>query len=797
MNRTPLNAPSGFDWVARLKSWRVEGSKIHAVATTHGGAETFMTFEALSVSIWRFTFQPLQPGPMPPTPMVIGGPATQVPLYAKEEEGGVTVRGTALMLRIESDPWCVKFLDESGEEICRENPYDVDGLGRPFILPLGFVAAGGKVSQVTETLHLRPDEHLFGLGEKFTALDKSGQRIVSWTVDAFGSTTERSHKNIPFLWSTKGFGLLIDSGARIAWEIGTVSSQSCALLIDAPAFAAYVFRGRTPAELLATYCELTGRSNVPPPWSFGLWVSSGGRYRDRRSVEKLVAGLEEHEIPADVVHVDPWWMSTRKYCDFRWNEEAFPDPQGFVDTLHSRELRLCLWEHPYVSIESDLFLVGKKNGYFVRRPDGEVYVIDYGLSLSPRPDGAVREAGGGDSWNAPVAIIDLTNPAARAWFQDLHRPLLRMGVDLFKTDFGEDIPEDGLFHNGETGSTMHNLYPLLYNEAVSEVTRQERGYALVWSRSGTAGSQRFPTCWSGDPASDFDSLASTIRGGLSLGMSGVPFWSNDIGGYRGMPDEELYVRWAQFGLLCSHSRMHGDSPREPWKFGDRALRIVRKFISLRYQLFPYLYSLAHEASRTGMPVLRALPLAFPGDPNTIDKDHEFMLGPWFLVAPVFDRSGERDIYFPAGTWIDFWSGESVAGPRTWRVSAPLDRMPLYVRAGAIIPMAKRILRIPEGPVEPLGLEVYPAGLTGYLLEEGDGKVDIRCEETRGEVALQWTGTLARTVHVAVHTFRIPSSSEINLDGRVISVETLPWEGTRTRMSVQLPKSASGSMRIRF
>jgi len=633
----------------------------------------------------------------------------------------------------------------SSRHVLRENPGDVDGLGRPFVLPLGYAQDERGAFRVTASFHLRPDEHIFGLGEKFTPLDKVGQQIITWTVDPFGSTSERSHKNIPFMLSTRGYGLLLDTGARITWNLGTVSCQSYTIAVEAAALDAYVIYGPSPAEILERYTALTGRAPVPPRWTFGLWVSSCGTYRDQAAMETLVEGLKEHDLPADVVHVDPWWMTWRKYCDFEWNREAFPDVEGFIESLHARDLKLCLWEHPYISVESDLFAVGKRHGYFVKRPDGEVYVIDYGLSLAPRPDGIVRVATPETSWNARVAIVDLTNPDAYRWFQDLHRPVLRMGADVFKTDFGEDIPHDAVFHNGQTGTTMHNLYPLLYNRCVFEVTRQERGYGVVWSRAGTAGNQRYPVCWSGDPAADFDSLACTIRGGLSIGLSGVPFWSNDIGGFRGMPSPHLYVRWAQFTLLCSHARMHGDSPREPWAFGSEALDIVRRYVRLRYRLFPYLYSLAHEAHRTGLPVIRAMPLAFPHDPNTYDKDLQFMLGPWLLVAPVYDASNGRTVYLPAGTWIDFWTGATYQGPAIIHVHAPLDTLPLFVRSGALLPMMPDANRIPESLIDSLIFEIYPTGYTEYVLYEDEGTTRVTCDENNGSVAVKVQSDVTRNL----------------------------------------------------
>ena len=372
-----------------------------------------------------------------------------------------------------------------------------------------------------------------------------------------------------------------------------------------------------------------------------------------------------------------------------------------------------------------------------------------------------------------------------------------MGVDVFKTDFGEDIPEDALFANGATGRTMHNLYPLLYNRAVFEVTEEEKGAGIVWSRSGTAGNQRYPVCWSGDPAADFDSLACTIRGGLSAGMSGIPFWSNDIGGYRGMPSEELFIRWAQFGLLCSHSRMHGDSPREPWRFGPRALGIVREFINLRYRLLPYLYSTAFEAAATGIPVLRALPIAFPDDPNVVDKDLEFMIGPWILAAPVCDRTQRRNAYIPGGTWFNYWNGSRFEGPQTLRPEVPLERIPLFVRGGAIIPLGPRAQRVYEGALAPFVLDVYPSAGSEYLFREDEGTTRIRCTSGASRITLEWSGEIERETTVRFVGVTRMERRVMTLDGKRASTDEYPPVPDEGGRIVAIPAARRGSLQFDF
>ncbi len=736
MDYAPYNAPQGFDWAVQLENWSLNGSALELILRTAGDRQARLSISAVSPFVWRLNMSIPGAVPQPPTPILVPQPPSTVTLKVSEGEGFLRISGAETNLKIDFDPFCLRFLDADGREITRENPQDIDGLGRPFILPLGFVNSGGA-PLITETFHLRPDEHLFGLGEKFTPLDKIGQRIISWTQDAFGSTSERSHKNIPFLISTSGYGLLLDTGAKVTWELGTISCQSYTMNIEGPTLDAYWIYGPTPAQILARYTDLTGHAPVPPDWSFGLWMSGSGARRDRASIETMIDGLESRDFPADVIHIDTWWMKWRQYANYRFDAEAFPDIEQLIADIHSKGLKLSLWEQPYISIESHLYEEGVASNYFLKRPDGEVYVIDYGLSLAPRPDGIIRVATPETSWNAPVAIVDMSNPDAVRWYQDQHRPLLQMGVDVFKTDFGEDVPRDSVFSSGQTGDTMHNLFPLLYNQAVSDVTAQEKGYRLVWSRSGTAGSQRYPVCWSADPAADWDSLACTIRGGLSIGMSGIPFWSSDIGGYRGMPSPELFIRWAQFTLFCSHARMHGDSPREPWEFGDEAVSITRDYVALRYRLFPYIYSAALEAAQTGLPVIRAMPLAFPDDPNTYDKDLQYMFGGSLLVAPIYDPSGERFVYLPQGTWVDFHTGKIYHGQTSIRVRVGLDIMPIYVRGGAVIPTVEAGKRITLPVSQTLICDVYPHGSSAYTLHQSGGSIQFSTRETGENTVIEW------------------------------------------------------------
>ncbi len=797
MQKAPYNAPIGFDWVVALTSFRQTGQFLDLDASTISGKTYPIRLSRISDNVWRYTVfpQPSADSALSPVDCHLLESPRSVSVDQTQER--LTATGPNSSVRIIKNPWNLSFISRSGEELLRENQADVDGLGRPFVLPLGGVETDGVVCRFTQSFYLHPDEALFGLGEKFTPLNKKGQKIDGWNVDALGSTSERSHKNIPLLLSTRGYGIYIHSGARITWELGTQSCQSFTFCVEDTSLDVFVIVDPTLSGLLRHYADLTGHAPVPPKWSFGLWVSSGGTYRDEKTMNELVDGLEKHDLPADVVHIDPWWMKWRSYCDFQWDRVAFPHVEQFIGKLNARQLHICLWEHPYISVESKLFDVGTQRRYFVKRPDGTDYVIQYGLSLAPRPDGIVRESTPENSWNAPVAIIDLTNPEAYRWFQDLHRPILRMGVDVFKTDFGEDIPADAEFYNGKNGSVMHNLYPLLYNQAVFEVTEQEKGRGIVWSRSGTAGNQRYPVCWSGDPAADFESLACTIRGGLSVGLSGIPFWSNDIGGYRGTPSPDLYIRWAQFGLLCSHSRMHGDSPREPWKFGEAAVAIVRRYVRLRSTLFPYLYSCAHEASATGIPVLRAMPLSFQSDINTYDKDLQYLLGPWLLVAPIYTADGARHVYLPEGEWIDFWTLELHHGPKSLWVEAALDTLPLYIKSGAIIPMKREDNRIPDAPIDPMVLEIYPTDHSFYELLEDEGNSRIRCTRSSTGIDISIDSTIRRSWILRFRQIGMNAHVFSQSPDRQPVVPRVAYDDSLHALEISLDALAAASVKIDF
>jgi alpha-D-xyloside xylohydrolase len=375
-----------------------------------------------------------------------------------------------------------------------------------------------------------------------------------------------------------------------------------------------------------------------------------------------------------------------------------------IGELKSMGFKVCLWMNPYLSIESERFAEARDSGFLLEAPDGE--------PCTPKLWGDFHPA---------VGIVDMTDPAAVAWFQGLLRPLLAMGVDVFKTDFGEGVPVDAVAHGGMTGDKLHNLYPLLYNDAVASVTAEatERT-GLVWARSSHAGGQRHGAQWSGDPTCTFQSMASTLRGGLSLAFCGHAYWSHDMGGFHGTPDPELYVRWSQFGFLSPLSRAHGRTSRLPWEFGGEALRIFRNFARLRYRLLPYLFTCAARSAEKGLPMMRPMVLEFPDDPLTHHVDLQYMLGEELLAAPIFNREAQRTVYIPAGRWIDFWTHETCEGPGMHTAPAPLDRMPLFVRADALIPTTDEADHIADAPFDPVVFDAYLFDCGTSELRDYDG-----------------------------------------------------------------------------
>ncbi|MET8443341.1 alpha-xylosidase [[Kitasatospora] papulosa] len=615
------------------------------------------------------------------------------PSGTTRRDGAVTeLTSGPLTLRMDGDgPWGITFLDGDGKRLTRVDPKGT-----------AFATTPDGVHHMIAQLALDVGENVYGLGERFTPYVKNGQTVDIWQADG-GTSSELAYKNIPFYLSSRGYGVFVNHPGKVSFEVGSESVGQVQFSVEDQSIEYYVVAGPTPKDVLSRYTALTGRPALPPAWSFGLWLTTSFcTSYDEATVTSFVDGMAERGIPLSVFHFDCFWMREYQWSDFLWDPEVFPDPEGMLARLKERGLRVSMWINPYIAQKSALFAEGAEHGYLVRRPNGDIWQWDL--------------------WQPGMALVDFTNPAARAWYDDKLRALLDQGVDCFKTDFGERIPTDVVWHDGSDPERMHNYYAQIYNRTVFELLERERGAgeAVLFARSATAGGQQFPVHWGGDCFASFTAMAESLRGGLSLSLSGFGFWSHDIGGFEGTPDPAVFKRWLAFGLLSSHSRLHGNvSYRVPWEFGEEAVDVARKFTLLKHRLMPYLYGVAAEAHRTGVPMMRPMLAEFPGDPASRTLDRQYMLGPDLLVAPVFTEDGEVEYYVPEGTWTSLLTGERVTGPAWRHETHGFDSVPLLVRDGAVLPWGADDQR-PDGDwLEGLTLRVFGPGTGGTTVTVPD------------------------------------------------------------------------------
>lgn len=570
--------------------------------------------------------------------------------FAELKSGNISVRVT------KGEFWALDFLRDgqriTGSQL-KNNGYVQDG--------------NADRNYMFERLDLGVGEAVYGLGERFTALVRNGQTIETWNRDG-GTSTEQSYKNIPFYLTNRGYGVLVNHPENVSFEVGSEKVSKVQFSVEGESLEYFVIDGPTPKEVLNRYTQFTGRPALPPAWSFGLWLTTSFTTNyDEATVNSFIDGMAERDLPLHVFHFDCFWMKAFQWCDFEWDPVTFPDPEGMIRRLKDKGLKVCVWINPYIGQKSPVFQELKEKGYLLKRPDGSVWQWD--------------------KWQPGLAIYDFTNPDACKWYADKLKGLVDIGVDCFKTDFGERIPTDVRWHDGSDPQKMHNHYAYIYNELVWDVLKETVGEdeAVLFARSASVGAQKFPVHWGGDCYANYESMAESLRGGLSIGLSGFGFWSHDIGGFENTAPADVYKRWCAFGLLSSHSRLHGSkSYRVPWAYDDESCDVVRHFTQLKCRMMPYLYRQAALAREFGTPMLRAMMLEFPDDPACDYLDRQYMLGDSIAVAPVFTEAGDVQFYLPEGRWTHLWHNDEVQGSRWHKQQHNFQSLPVYVRENTLL-----------------------------------------------------------------------------------------------------------------
>jgi len=620
-----------------------------------------------------------------------------------DSETAVLTSG-ALSVRVrKAQPWLVEFVAD-GRTLTAGGEKDTAIMSTP-----------DGAHHMVQRLGLSVGDTVYGMGERFGPLVKNGQAVDIWMADG-GTCTEQAYKNVPFFLTNAGYGVFVNHPGAVSFEVGSEDMSKVQFSVESQSLEYFVIYGPTPKEILSKYTTLTGRPALSPASSSGLGLSTAvNTDYDEATVTSFIEGMAERDLPLSVFHFDCFWMRELSWCDFEWDPKVFPDPRGMLARLKARGLRVCVWINPYIAQRSKLFEEGKARGYFLKRPNGDVWQWDL--------------------WQPGQAIVDFTNPEAREWYASKLDALLDMGVDCFKSDFGERIPTDVVYDDGSDPTEMHNYYTYLYNRTVFDLLRKRRGErdAVVFARSATVGTQQFPVHWGGDNLSTPQSMAESLRGGLSLTMSGFGFWSHDIGGFEGTPEVWLFKRWIAFGLLSSHSRLHANySYRVPWAFDEEAVDVLRIFTKLKATLMPYLYQAARVAHLEGVPVMRAMVVEFPDDPACTHLDRQYMLGADLLVAPVFTEDGAVGYYVPDGEWTHYLTGETVAGPRWVTQVHGFASVPLLVRPGTVLPVGA----VDDRPDYDYADDVT---LTVYGLADG-ATVTTEIPTVAGDVACTFTTT---------------------------------------------------------
>ena len=670
-------------------------SKIRHRGDTLGGVNLTIRItapypEVLRVQTWHHM------GLQPRAPHFELHPVQEGLLRAWETETCLVVSAGELRVEIRKDNATFTFF-RGEEKITSSDSKDLAYMKTDW---KGFAYDRGPADAfMRQRLNLGVGELIYGLGERFSAFAKNGQSVDIWNEDG-GTSTEQSYKNIPFYLSNKGYGLFVNHPERVSFEVASEYVAKVQFSVPGEHLDYFLINGPTMKDVLMRYTDITGKPGLPAPWTFGLWLSTSFTTNyDENTVMSFVDGMLQRGIPLKVFHFDCFWMKEFSWCDFLWDNRVFPDPEGMLRRLKEKGLKICVWINPYVGQESAIFTEGAANGYFLKRSNGNVWQWDM--------------------WQPGLAVVDFTNPDARAWYAAKLERLVDMGVDCFKTDFGERIPTDCTYFDGSDSQKMHNFYTYLFNQTVYDVLCRKKGEkeAILFARSATAGGQKFPVHWGGDCWSDYESMEQSLRGGLSLCSSGFGFWSHDIGGFESQSTPDVYKRWCAFGLLSTHSRLHGsNSYRVPWNYDEESVEVVRFFTRLKASLMPYLYRNAMNTHETGVPMMRAMVLEYPQDRNCHHLATQYFLGDSLLVAPIFNEQGMAEYYLPEGNWTNVLTGQPRQGGKWYREFHDYLSIPLFARENTILAIGSR---------DDNAVYDYADGVTLKVCGLGDGK----CAET--------------------------------------------------------------------
>ncbi|MEP6732002.1 MAG: TIM-barrel domain-containing protein [bacterium] len=617
---------------------------------------SFVSPRALRI---RFSTRDL-PAPMmegEPSIMLAGPVSNDKSWRAQSSDSAVTYTSAFGKVRIARSPWSIELFDAHGKLLTRTQRLGELASYLPYT-PFSFVRRARDMGRSTAaTFELAQDERIYGFGESFTRLNKRGQRVLAFIRDGMGVQGPLQYKSVPFFMSSRGYGMFVHTSAPVAFDVGAEYDSHNTIYSGDELLDIFIFLG-DPKDIVSEYTAITGRSPVPPLWSFGLWMSRI-TYKSEAEVRDVAAKLRQYKVPADVLHLDTGWFETDWRSDYQFSKSRFTDPAKMIADLRNDGFHVSLWQYTYFTPKNAL----------------SRELIDQGL--------AVKDQGG--RLATEDAVLDFTNPASVAWYKSKLGNLLKMGVSVIKADFGEGAPLEGVYHNGRTGWYEHNLYPVRYNDAVYSVTKDITGDGIIWGRSAWAGSQRYPLHWGGDAENTNSAMAAELRGGLSFGLSGFTYWSHDVGGFVNRAPRDLYRRWLAFGVLTSHTRTHGAPPREPWEYDPAMVTDFQNALGLKYSLMPYIYSQAHVASSRGWPMLRTLFFEYPSDPTSWLVEDEYMFGANLLVAPMFeDAATSRRVYVPPGTWIDYQTGRAYEGGRWHEIASGTVPIVLLVKNHSVL-----------------------------------------------------------------------------------------------------------------